>query len=398
MNRPETHEILRSWRRHADTYEPERAAPRRGIRARHRQVGRLLRDGADELSLAFNFALLHATSTPGRCARPSPRGSRAARGRLALLGRVEPRRTPLHDALVRRRRSRSHVARSSSCSRCAGHPSSTTGTSSRSRTATCHRAASSTVPSRAGTRAARRCRGAGRAAGASPGSHSRTRAETSRSSRPIPRRRCASPATLSGSAAAYPPLDGLVHRASGARGRVGLAAWCRAPRSPSTSATSDRAPGRRRHRRARDGSEEGRRARRVLPPARPRRGRDRRPRLSLRQRTRESRRPTRSLPRPGPRRVQRLRSWRRSSSTTCRRSTTTGRSPSTGSISRSGTGSSWCSSARPAAGRRRPCACSPGSRRSATERSRSATGSSTTSRRRSATSRWCSRTTRSIPT
>jgi alpha-glucosidase len=60
MNRPETHEIYREWRRLADAYEPPRVLLGEvyvlDIPAWSRYYG----SGSDELNLAFNFALPHS--------------------------------------------------------------------------------------------------------------------------------------------------------------------------------------------------------------------------------------------------------------------------------------------------------------------------------------------------
>ena len=105
MNRPETHEIYRDWRRLADAYEPAAGAARRGLRPRHPGLGRVLR-----LGLGRAQPRVQLRARPRRPRRRAdargrrPHGGSAAAGRLALLDRVEPRRRPPHDSLVRRRR------------------------------------------------------------------------------------------------------------------------------------------------------------------------------------------------------------------------------------------------------------------------------------------------------
>jgi alpha-glucosidase len=60
MNRPETHDILRSWRRLADSYQPGRVVLGEAYVLEIDRWAAFYGDGADELSLAFNFALLHS--------------------------------------------------------------------------------------------------------------------------------------------------------------------------------------------------------------------------------------------------------------------------------------------------------------------------------------------------
>jgi alpha-glucosidase len=60
MNRPETHEILRAWRRLADTYEPPRVLVGEAYVLDVAAWARFYGAGSDELNLAFNFALVHS--------------------------------------------------------------------------------------------------------------------------------------------------------------------------------------------------------------------------------------------------------------------------------------------------------------------------------------------------
>jgi alpha-glucosidase len=60
MNRPETHEILRSWRRLADSFEPRRILVGEAYVLDIGAWARFYGTGSDELNLAFNFALVHA--------------------------------------------------------------------------------------------------------------------------------------------------------------------------------------------------------------------------------------------------------------------------------------------------------------------------------------------------
>jgi alpha-glucosidase len=60
MNRPETHEIFRAWRRIADSYEPPRALVGEVYVLDVPVWARYYGSGSDELNLAFNFALVHS--------------------------------------------------------------------------------------------------------------------------------------------------------------------------------------------------------------------------------------------------------------------------------------------------------------------------------------------------
>jgi alpha-glucosidase len=60
MNRPETHEILRDWRRVADGYEPPRVLVGEAYVLDFAGWASFYGSGSDELHLAFNFALVHA--------------------------------------------------------------------------------------------------------------------------------------------------------------------------------------------------------------------------------------------------------------------------------------------------------------------------------------------------
>ena len=105
MNRPETHDILRAWRRIADSLRAGPCAPRRGVRARRPGLGALLRRGLrraqPRLQLRARPLRLRGGAAASR--RRRDRG-RAARGRVALLDRLQPRRGTPRDAVVRRRR------------------------------------------------------------------------------------------------------------------------------------------------------------------------------------------------------------------------------------------------------------------------------------------------------
>jgi alpha-glucosidase len=60
MNRPETHEILRDWRRLADSYEPPRVLLGEAYVLDSAGWASFYGSGSDELNLAFNFALVHS--------------------------------------------------------------------------------------------------------------------------------------------------------------------------------------------------------------------------------------------------------------------------------------------------------------------------------------------------
>jgi len=60
LNRPETHEILQSWRRIADAYEPPRVLVGEAYVLDLAGWARYYGSGGDELDLAFDFALVHA--------------------------------------------------------------------------------------------------------------------------------------------------------------------------------------------------------------------------------------------------------------------------------------------------------------------------------------------------
>jgi alpha-glucosidase len=69
MNRPETHEILRDWRRVADGYEPPRALVGEAYVLDFAAWASFYGSGSDELHLAFNFALVHADFDPEQMRR-----------------------------------------------------------------------------------------------------------------------------------------------------------------------------------------------------------------------------------------------------------------------------------------------------------------------------------------
>jgi alpha-glucosidase len=60
MNRPETHQIFRSWRRVADSYDPPRMLVGEVYVLDVAAWARYYGSGFDELDLAFNFALVHS--------------------------------------------------------------------------------------------------------------------------------------------------------------------------------------------------------------------------------------------------------------------------------------------------------------------------------------------------
>ena len=60
MNRPETHEILRSWRVLVDSYEPPRILVGEAYVLDIPAWARFYGSGSDELNLAFNFEFVHS--------------------------------------------------------------------------------------------------------------------------------------------------------------------------------------------------------------------------------------------------------------------------------------------------------------------------------------------------
>ena len=104
MFRPETHEVLRAWRALAETYDPPRLLLGEAYSLEVEQWAGYFGDG-DQLDLAFAFMLTHANldADEMRGVVVGDRGG-ATRGRVALLGRVEPRHRPARHALGRRRR------------------------------------------------------------------------------------------------------------------------------------------------------------------------------------------------------------------------------------------------------------------------------------------------------
>jgi alpha-glucosidase len=60
MNRPEVHEVLQSWRRLADEYDPPRILLGEAYVLDPQQLAAFYGSGDDELNLAFGFQLLHA--------------------------------------------------------------------------------------------------------------------------------------------------------------------------------------------------------------------------------------------------------------------------------------------------------------------------------------------------
>src|SRR2546423_524175 len=69
MNRPETHEILRAWRRLADAYQSPRVLVGEVYVLDVPAWARYYGSGSDELNLAFNFALVYADLDAGQMRR-----------------------------------------------------------------------------------------------------------------------------------------------------------------------------------------------------------------------------------------------------------------------------------------------------------------------------------------
>ena len=92
MNRPETHEVYREWRRLADSYEPPRVLLGEVYVLDVPAWATYYGSGSDELNLAFNFALVHSGLDADEMRGVVARTEEALPpGRLALLDRVEPR-------------------------------------------------------------------------------------------------------------------------------------------------------------------------------------------------------------------------------------------------------------------------------------------------------------------
>jgi len=66
LNRPETHEIFRDWRRLVDAYEPPRILVGEAYVLDVEAWARYFGSGSDELNLAFNFALVHSDLDAGQ--------------------------------------------------------------------------------------------------------------------------------------------------------------------------------------------------------------------------------------------------------------------------------------------------------------------------------------------
>ena len=103
MNRPETHEIFKRWRRICEDYDPPRLLVGETHVLDPVVMASYYGDG-DELQLAFNFACVYAPfeAERVRAVRRADRGGDPG-GRLAGLDAVQPRRRPLSDALGERR-------------------------------------------------------------------------------------------------------------------------------------------------------------------------------------------------------------------------------------------------------------------------------------------------------
>ncbi len=98
-NRPEVHEVIRRWRRLADSYDPPRALIGE-TPVKIEELAKYYGDGRDELDLAFNFPFLTAPFDPTamRDIVESTESSPSARG-LAGVDGVEPRHVPVRVAL-----------------------------------------------------------------------------------------------------------------------------------------------------------------------------------------------------------------------------------------------------------------------------------------------------------
>ena len=102
MNRPEAHDVLRRWRTIADAVPSASSSARRGC-STWRRSARFYGNGEDELHLALNVPFVF--STPGEEMREIVERTQAVlpAGRVAPVERVEPRRRPVRQPMVRRR-------------------------------------------------------------------------------------------------------------------------------------------------------------------------------------------------------------------------------------------------------------------------------------------------------
>ena len=105
MFRPETHEILQSWRTLAETYDPPRLLLGEAYSLDVEQWAGYFGEHGDELDLAFAFMLTHADLDAGSDAHNRRRGRGGSAGRrVAVLDGLEPRHRAPRDPLGRRRR------------------------------------------------------------------------------------------------------------------------------------------------------------------------------------------------------------------------------------------------------------------------------------------------------
>ncbi len=114
MNRPETHEIFKRWRRIARGVRPAAAPPRRDVRrSTSRPMAAYYGSGVDELDLAFDFALVARDLDAEGCAGRRPTRGRAPARRVAVLERG---RTTTPAGSRRGGRRRRALARAARCS------------------------------------------------------------------------------------------------------------------------------------------------------------------------------------------------------------------------------------------------------------------------------------------
>ena len=176
MNRPEVHDVLRRWRALSDATTRDRVLVGETYVLDLDQLMPFYGNGEDELNLAFNFLFVHAPLEAGRL-RTVVEGIEAQlpRGRLAGLGRLQPRREAARHALGRRRPG-ARPRRAADAADAARDPVPLLRRRARAarrpvRPARPRRTRSRAAPATratTATSAARRCRGATRRAAASP--------------------------------------------------------------------------------------------------------------------------------------------------------------------------------------------------------------------------------------
>ena len=123
-NRPELHDVLRRWRRIADSYDPPRLLLGETPVDDAATLGAFYGADLDELQLAFNFPFINAPlEADGDARGRRAHAGDAARRRVAGVDGLEPRHVAVRDPLGARRpdqgaRRAAHVARAARERRC----------------------------------------------------------------------------------------------------------------------------------------------------------------------------------------------------------------------------------------------------------------------------------------